>query len=132
MSQLSFSSLDDALLVRDAQGCYLPASMNQILKAARQAIELRMQRGAEFTSPALVKEYLRNKLVGFEHEVFAALFLDMRHRLIEYREMFHGTIGSVSVYPREAVKEALALVEVRMLDMPLWPVATLRPLSNVA
>ncbi len=42
-----------------------------------------MQRGAEFTSPALVKEYLRNKLAGFEHEVFAVLFLDTRHRLIE-------------------------------------------------
>ena len=109
MSQLSFSSFDDALLVRDAQGRYLPASVDQILDAARQAIELKMQRGAEFTSPALVKEYLRNKLAGFEHEVFAVLFLDTRHRLIEYREMFHGTIDSASVYPREVVKEALRL-----------------------
>jgi DNA repair protein RadC len=109
MSQLSFSSFDDALLVRDAQGRYLPASVDQILEAARQAIELKMQRGAKFTSPALVKEYLRNKLAGFEHEVFAVLFLDTRHRLIEYREMFHGTIDSASVYPREVVKEALRL-----------------------
>ncbi|HBO6759009.1 MULTISPECIES: DNA repair protein RadC [Pseudomonas] len=109
MSQLSFSSFDDALLVRDAHGRYLPASVDQILEAARQTIELKMQRGAEFTSPALVKEYLRNKLAGFEHEVFAVLFLDTRHRLIEYREMFHGTIDSASVYPREVVKEALRL-----------------------
>ena len=107
MSQLSFSSFDDALLVRDAQGRYSPASVDQILEAARQAIELKMHRGAEFTSPAMVKEYLRNKLAGFEHEVFAVLFLDTRHRLIEYREMFHGTIDSASVYPREVVKEAL-------------------------
>lgn len=57
----------------------------------------------------LVKEYLRNKLAGFEHEVFAVLFLDTRHQLIEYREMFHGTIDSASVYPREVVKEALRL-----------------------
>ena len=109
MSQLSFSLFDDALLVRDAQGRYSPASVDQILEAARQAIEQKMQRGAEFTSPALVKEYLRNKLAGFEHEVFAVLFLDTRHRLIEYREMFHGTIDSASVYPREVVKEALRL-----------------------
>ena len=107
MSQLSFSSFDHALLVRDAQGRYLPASVDQILEAARQAIELKMQRGAEFTSPALVKECLRNKLAGFEHEVFAVLFLDTRHRLIEYREMFHGTIDSASVYPREVVKAAI-------------------------
>ena len=107
MSQLSFSSFDDALLVRDAQGRYLPASVDQILEAARQAIELKMQRGAEFTSPALVKEYLRNKLAGFEHEVFAVLFLDTRHRLIEYVEMFRGTIDGAEVHPREVVKEAL-------------------------
>lgn len=31
--------------------------------------------------------------------------------------MFHGTIDSASVYPREVVKEALGLVEVRMLDL---------------
>ncbi|EPC8431069.1 JAB domain-containing protein [Pseudomonas aeruginosa] len=109
MSQLFFSSFDDALLVCYAQGRYLPASVDQILEAARQAIELKMQRGAEFTSSALVKEYLRNKLAGFEHEVFALLFLDTRHRLIEYREMFHGIIDSASVYPREVVKEALRL-----------------------
>lgn len=107
MSQLSFSSFDDALLVRDARGRYLPASVDQILEAARQAIELKMQRGAEFTSPALVKEYLSTKLAGFEHEVFAVLFLDTRHRLIAYAEMFRGTIDGASVHPREVVKEAL-------------------------
>jgi len=109
MSQLSFSSFEDALLVRDAQGRYLPASVDQILEAARQAIEQKMQRGAEFSSPAVVKEYLRTKLAGFEHEVFAVLFLDTRHRLIEYAEMFRGTIDSASVYPREVAKEALRL-----------------------
>ncbi|GJA75687.1 RadC family protein [Aeromonas caviae] len=109
MSQLSFSSFDDALLVRDAQGRYLPASADQILEAARQAIEQKMQRGAEFSSPAVVKEYLRNMLAGFEHEVFAVMFLDTRHRLIEYAEMFRGTIDSASVYPREVVKAALRL-----------------------
>ena len=109
MSQLSFSSFDSSLLVRDAQGRYLPASVDQILDAARQAIEQKMQRGTAFTSPALVKEYLLTKLSGLEHEVFAILFLDTQHRLIEYREMFRGTIDSASVYPREVVKEALLL-----------------------
>ena len=107
MSQLSFSSFDDALLVRDAQGRYLPASVDQILEAARQAIELKMQRGAEFTSPTLVKDYLRTKLASFEHEVFAALFLDSQNRLIQYVELFRGTIDQTSVYPREVVKTAL-------------------------
>ena len=109
MSQLSFSSFDASLMVRDAQGRYLLATADQILEAARHAIEQKMQRGASFSSPAAVKEYLRAKLAGFEHEVFAVLFLDTQHRLIEYAEMFRGTIDSASVYPRELVKEALRL-----------------------
>jgi DNA repair protein RadC len=106
MSQLS--PLDTSLMVRDA-GALPAGDADQILEAARQAIEQKMQRGASFTSPAAVKEYLRAKLAGFEHEVFAVLFLDTRHRLIEYVEMFRGTIDAASVYPREVVKEALRL-----------------------
>ena len=107
MSQFSFSSFDASLMVRDAKGHYQPATADQILDAARQAIEHKMQRGASFTSPAAVKEYLCAKLAGFEHEVFAVLFLDTRHRLIEYAEMFQGTIDSAEVHPREVVKAAL-------------------------
>ena len=54
MSQLSFSSFDSSLMVRDAQGRYLLATAEQILEAARQAIECKMQRGMSFTSPAAV------------------------------------------------------------------------------
>ena len=57
MSQLSFSSFDTSLMVRDAQGRYLLATTDQILEAARQAIEHKMQRSASFSSPAAVKEY---------------------------------------------------------------------------
>jgi DNA repair protein RadC len=43
-----------------------------------------------------------------EHEIFAVLFLDNRHRLIECVELFRGTIDGASVHPREVVKEALS------------------------
>jgi len=109
MSQLSFPSFDSELMVRDPQGHYLVATTEQILAAARQAIGHKMQRGAAFTEPAAVKEYLQAKLAGVEHEVFAVLFLDTRRRLIEYVEMFQGTIDRASVYPREVVKAALRL-----------------------
>ena len=109
MSQLSIPSFDSPLMLRDSHGRYRQASADQILEAARQVIDQKMQRGDEFTSPAAVKEYLCAKLAGFEYEVFAVLFLDTQHRLIEYAEMFRGTIDSASVYPRELVKEALRL-----------------------
>ena len=108
MSQLSLS-LDTPLMVRDGRGRYRPADADQILEAARQVIEQKMQRGASFSSPEAVKDYLRTKLAGFEHEVFAVLFLDTRHRLIDYVEMFHGTIDAAEVHPREVVKQALRL-----------------------
>ena len=106
MSQLSLA-FNASLLVQDAQGRYLPATAEQILEEARRVIDLKTQRGEAFTSPELVKEYLITKLAGFEHEVFAALFLDAKHQLIQYVEMFRGSIDSASVYPREVVKEAL-------------------------
>jgi DNA repair protein RadC len=106
MSQLSLA-FNASLLVQDAQGRYLPATAEQILEEARRVIDLKAQRGETFTSPELVKEYLITKLAGFEHEVFAALFLDAKHQLIQYVEMFRGSIDSASVYPREVVKEAL-------------------------
>ena len=108
MSQLTLT-LDTPLMVRDGRGRYRPADADQILEAARQVIEQKMQRGAEFTSPVVVKDYLRAKLAGFEHEVFAVLFLDTRHRLIDYVEMFRGTIDAAEVHPREVVKQALRL-----------------------
>jgi DNA repair protein RadC len=42
-----------------------------------------------------------------EHEVFCCLYLDKRHRLIQFEELFRGTIDGASVHPREIVKLAL-------------------------
>ena len=109
MSQLSLSSFDSVLMVRSARGRYQPASADQILEAARLVIDQKMPRGESFTSPMAVKEYLGTKLACLEHEVFAVLFLDTQHRLIEYSELFRGTIDSASVYPRQVLKEALRL-----------------------
>ena len=55
------------------------------------------------------RKLVQYKLLPYEHEVFACLFLDNQHRLIQFAEMFRGTIDGASVYPREVVKKALAL-----------------------
>jgi DNA repair protein RadC len=99
--------LDLSLMVRDGRGRYRQATPEQVFEAARRLVDLRLERGVTFTAPAVVREYLRTKLAGFEHEVFAVLFLDTRHRLIEYAEMFRGTIDGAEVHPREVVKHAL-------------------------
>ena len=58
-------------------------------------------------SPSAVRDYLRLALVGLEHEVFMALFLDAQHRVLVAEVLFHGTLTQTSVYPREVVKAAL-------------------------
>ena len=96
------------LLVRDALGQYRQATGDEVLNAARQVIGRRVRRGTAMTSPQTVRDYLRTKLAVLEHEVFVALLLASQHRLIEYIELFRGTLAQTSVYPREVVKVALA------------------------
>ena len=43
----------------------------------------------------------------YQREVFVVLLLDARHQLLEYRELFQGTINGATVHPREVVKLAL-------------------------
>ncbi len=60
------------------------------------------------TSPAATRDYLRLRLYGLPYEVFACLFLDTRHRVIRYEELFRGTIDGASVHPREVVRKVMA------------------------
>jgi len=107
---MSHSTLSHALalLVRDASGVYRPATGDEVLSAARQVIGRRVRRGTSMTSPQVVRDYLRTKLAELPHEVFVTLLLDAQHRLIQYVELFRGTLTQTSVYPREVVKAALA------------------------
>lgn len=42
-----------------------------------------------------------------KNEVFIALFLDNKHRVIRVEELFYGTIDGASVHPRVVVQKAL-------------------------
>ena len=64
--------------------------------------------GTAIRSPADTEAFLHARLMGLEHEQFCVIYLDNRHRVIDYQELFRGTIDGTSVYPREVVKEALA------------------------
>jgi DNA repair protein RadC len=90
-----------------ADGAQVPATTEQILAAARQALAHRVRRGASLSSPQKVREYLTMRLGHLDYEVFGVLLADSRHKVIEYVELFRGTIDGASVYPREVVKLAL-------------------------
>jgi DNA repair protein RadC len=82
---------------------------NAIIENALKILSDRIRRPDTYiTSPNDTKNYLRLKLSEIEHEVFTVIFLDTRHGVIRYEEMFRGTIDGASVYPREVAKAALA------------------------
>jgi len=95
------------LFTLDAAGTPIAASPDEIIAAAREHISHRLRRGSPLTSPAATRDYLTLKLGTREFETFCCLFLDNRHRVIEFVELFRGTIDGASVHPREVVKEAL-------------------------
>jgi len=99
--------MSNQLFTTDASGATHPATADEILEAARTILARRVRRGAAISNPRHTREYLRLHLAPRDHEVFAILFLDNRHRVIEFVPLFRGTIDGASVYPREVVKEAL-------------------------
>jgi DNA repair protein RadC len=83
------------------------AELAAVIEMARRALAQRLSEAPVFDSPQMVKDYLQLHLGNLPHEVFAVLFLDAQHRLIKLDQMFSGTLGQTSVYPREVVKLAL-------------------------
>lgn len=84
-----------------------PVTAYQILEKAAEILEQQYLRGDALCSPQAARDYLKYRLGAKEREVFSVLLLDSQNRVIAYEELFHGTIDSASVYPREVVKTAL-------------------------
>ena len=71
-------------------------------------MEARLRRnGGPLTSPAHTRRYIEARLRGYRNEVFACLFLNNRHRIIAFEELFKGTVHGISIYPRVVVRRAL-------------------------
>lgn len=81
--------------------------LQAVLEMSGRYLRAVLERGDPLTSATATRHYLKTRLYNYPHEVFACLFLDTRHRLIEYEELFRGTIDGASVYPREVVRRAL-------------------------
>lgn len=96
-----------ALMVQDAAGVYRAATDQEVVSAAQRVLAKQMRDLPLFDSPAAVRNYLRMRLGLLGYEVFGVLLLDSQNRLIDWVEMFRGTLSQTSVYPRELVKLAM-------------------------
>jgi DNA repair protein RadC len=76
---------------------------------AQSYFEETLPAGESIRSPADTERFLMARLRHLPHELFCCLYLDNRHRVLKFDELFRGTIDGTSVYPREVVKQALAV-----------------------
>jgi len=75
----------------------------KILAQARAISRDRIIRGQEMTAP----RDMCGVLQGFQQEVFVAVFLDARHRVIAIEELFYGSLTGAAVYVGQVVRKAL-------------------------
>ena len=83
--------------------CRLQASM----ELSSRCLQESLSREITIDNPATTRHFLQTKLRNLNHEVFAVLFLDNAHRLIEYEVLFEGTINGASVYPRRVLERSM-------------------------
>jgi DNA repair protein RadC len=109
-----FGSLRQLLEADQVSFCNIPGlgvakyvQLQAVLELGRRFLEETLERNDALQSVADTRRYLTAKLRHQAHEVFACLFLDNRHRVICFEELFHGTIDGASVHPRQVVKRAL-------------------------
>lgn len=85
------------------------AVLRALRELAQRYFEETLPVGQAIRSPLDTETFLLARLRDLPHEVFCCLYLDNRHRVILFEELFRGTIDGTSVYPREIVKQALAV-----------------------
>ncbi|QYK12594.1 DNA repair protein RadC [Shewanella rhizosphaerae] len=83
------------------------AQLQAAIELSKRIAQENLRRGKILSDPDLTRDYLMRQLADRAYEVFAILLLDSQHRVIQFVELFRGTIDSASVYPREVVSLVL-------------------------
>jgi DNA repair protein RadC len=83
------------------------ATLMASIELARRHLQEPLRTSSALTAPDSTRRFLLAQLRDRPYEVFCCLFLDNRHRLIAFEELFRGTIDGASVHPREVVRQTL-------------------------
>lgn len=81
--------------------------LQAVLEMAGRYVNEQMQQQPAFCDAASAKQFLSLQLRSLQQEVFAVLFLNSQHQLIQFEILFYGSINQAAVYPREIIKKAL-------------------------
>jgi DNA repair protein RadC len=83
------------------------AQLQAVAEMTRRYLAEEMERGPGLESASAAGDYLTARLRDRDREVFACLFLDTRHRVLAFEELFFGALDGAAVHPREVVRRAL-------------------------
>ena len=78
-----------------------------ILAEAEAILRKRWTRGGTLDDPRASADWLRVHCASMTAEVFGVIFLDNKHRILQSRELFRGTLDGCSVAPREVVRAVI-------------------------
>lgn len=83
------------------------ATLKAAVELARRHFREALQVGPALAAPEATRTFLIAQLRDRPYEVFCCLYLDNRHRLIAFEELFRGTIDRAGVHPREVLRQTL-------------------------
>ena len=96
-----------ALAATSGLGPAKSAQLQAALELGKRYLKQKLVREGPLTSPTQAVEFLTHQLRDQPREVFAIVYLDNRHHVLRYQELFYGTLSGATVHPREVVKSAL-------------------------
>ncbi len=83
------------------------AQLQASVEMSKRVFRDELRETSVISNPEACKRYVVHALAHRQHETFAVMYLDTRHAIVGFEELFQGTIDSASVYPREVVRSVL-------------------------
>ena len=83
------------------------ALLQASLEIGRRFLDQTLRKQGPLSSPVQAADFLMHHLRDLKREVFAIIYLDTRHQVIDYEELFLGTINGATVHPREVIRSVL-------------------------
>ena len=84
------------------------AVIKSVLSLAERYEQAPLLAGRPVTDAGSAERFLRQRLGGRQQEVFAVMFLNSRHQLLRFEELFAGSVDRAQVYPREVLRRSLS------------------------
>jgi len=105
--KLLLQANQDAFCAFPGMGAAKYAQLQAALEISARFFRDGLRETPVIENPDACKRFVRHALAHRQTETFGCLYLDTRHHIIAFKELFSGTIDSASVYPREVVRSVI-------------------------